>query len=99
MTEKYKTKTGEYVSSTISNEDLIELGERYDWMRKYVGQLKGAVIRDVSINVDIEQGHMAFPCLKVELMNGETYECEIVSVYNPDTPGFIVGLPFQSESN
>lgn len=99
MTEKYRTKTGEYVSNTISNEELIKLGERYDWMRKYVGQLKGAVIRDVSINIDVEQGNIAFPCLKIELMNGDVHECEIISVYNPDTPGFIAGLPFQSDDN
>lgn len=99
MTEKYRTKTGEYVSNTISNEDLIKLGEKYDWMRKYMGQLKGAVIRDVFINIDVEQGHMAFPCLKVELMNGAIHECEIVSASNPDTAGFIIGLPFQNDDN
>lgn len=99
MTEKYRTKTGEYVSNIIGANDLTKLNQRYGWMKRYVGQLKGAVIRDVYINIDTEQNDMAFPCLKVELMDGTIYECEIVSASNPDTAGFIIGLPFQNDDN
>lgn len=95
----YRFKTGELMSDVIGKDELTKLNQRYGWMRRYVGQLKGAVIRDVTLNLDVEKGNIVFPCLKIELMDGSVHECEIISVYNPDTPGFIAGLPFQSEDN
>ena len=93
MIDKYKTKTGEYVSSQLSENDLTKYREQYSWMQKYLGQLKGAVIKNVGINIDLEKNGMAFPSLTIELFDGGVYECEILSVYDTDSPGFISGLP------
>ena len=81
------------MSNRLNQNELIEYGKKYAWMQKYLGQLKGAVIRDVAINVDIENNGLAFPSLTIELMDGKTYECEILAVHDVDSPGFISGLP------
>lgn len=80
------------MDSRLSQSELNEYSNRYAWMQKYLGQLKGSVIKNVAINVDVESG-VAFPSLTIELMDGQSYECEILSVIDTDSPGFISGLP------
>lgn len=67
-------------------------------MAKYYGQLKGAVIENVSIAVVDEDVNLAFPRLTVKLSNGKIVETEIVSIHDEGVPGVIYGLPWDEKT-
>lgn len=81
----------------FSSQEIKDLEEKFDWMRDYYGQLKGAVVDDVSIAVYEDNTQLGFPCITFRLSNGMKYECDILSAFDVDMPGFIGGLPYSDD--
>lgn len=83
------------MSNNFSSEQMSELEDRFQWMRDYYGQLKGAVVEDVSIAIYEDNTKLGFPSIKFRLVNGSVHECDVLSSFDLDMPGFIAGLPFK----
>lgn len=81
----------------FSAAEIKDLEQSFSWMRDYYGQLKGAVVDDVCIAVYEDNKQLGFPSIKFRLKNGEVFECDILSAFDLDMPGFIAGLPFSEE--
>jgi hypothetical protein len=85
------------MSNNFTNDQIKELENNFQWMRDYYGQLKGAVIEDVSIAIYEDNKQVAFPSLKFKLVNGSVHECDVLSSFDLEMPGFIAGLPYKGD--
>ena len=64
------------------------------FLLSYYGQLKGAIITDVSIRVDEDEPSLGWwPTLDVRLANGQEYVLEVSQDAEGNGPGMLFGLP------
>jgi hypothetical protein len=78
---------------TFTDMELEYVTENYGWLANYYKPLQGAVIEKVYLGVSADSDMIVLPVMEVVASNGSRYICDIVCADNPESAGFITGLP------
>ena len=84
---------------SFTDEEITYINNNFSWMSDYYKQIQGATIEKVTIGLSDngDESMLAFPVLQLRLADGERYSCDILSAYNTDLPGVLVGLPYENQ--
>jgi hypothetical protein len=78
---------------SFTDMELEHVRTNYGWLAEYFKPLQGATVSKVFIGVTDDAAMDVFPVIEFSLTNGEKYLCDVVCANDPDSPGFIAGLP------